>query len=239
MALKTIEYKEATFRVAYDIINNNKEKTILILHGWGSNKEIMKKSFSKELKEYKHIYMDLAGFGKSSNDIALTTSDYSLLIKIFLDSINLKSDIIMGHSFGGKVATLLEPKCLILLSSAGVLVPKSFKIRLRISIFKLLKPFKIFSKLFRSSDVDGMSQNMYETFKNVVNEEFEDNFINSTSKALCFWGKDDTATPLWTGERISSLIKDSELYPLDGDHFFFVKHASFISKTITSQCKDY
>jgi hypothetical protein len=83
-----------------------------------------------------------------------------------------------------------------------------------------------------------MSHEMYETFKNVVDEDFEDSFSASKSKALCFWGIEDTATPLYTGEKIAGLISDSELYPLDGDHFFFLKHAAFIADTITKQCKD-
>jgi pimeloyl-ACP methyl ester carboxylesterase len=83
-----------------------------------------------------------------------------------------------------------------------------------------------------------MSHEMYETFKNVVDEDFEDSFSVSKSKALCFWGKEDTATPLYTGEKIAGLIANSEFYPLDGDHFFFLKHADFIAQTITQQCKE-
>lgn len=79
---------------------------------------------------------------------------------------------------------------------------------------------------------------MYETFKNVVDEDFEASFAKFQAKALCFWGKEDTATPLYTGEKIAGLIEYSEFYPLDGDHFFFLQHKDFIAKTITEQCKD-
>ena len=83
-----------------------------------------------------------------------------------------------------------------------------------------------------------MSHEMYETFKNVVDEDFEDSFAKSKSKALCFWGKEDTATPLYTGEKIAGLIANSQFYPLDGDHFFFLQHKDFIAQTITEQCKE-
>ena len=73
---------------------------------------------------------------------------------------------------------------------------------------------------------------MYETFKNVVDEDFESEFAKSKSRALCFWGIDDTATPLYTGEKIAGLIKDSKFYPLKGDHFFFLQHAQFIANEI-------
>ena len=87
-------------------------------------------------------------------------------------------------------------------------------------------------ELFVAPDAQGMSHEMYETFKNVVDEDFESEFSQSKSRALCFWGIEDTATPLYTGEKIAELIEDSKFYPLDGDHFFFLKHASFISNEI-------
>jgi len=99
---------------------------------------------------------------------------------------------------------------------------------------KFLKPLGMtfIRDLFKSKDVENMSHEMYETFKNVVDEDFEDEFLKSKSQALCFWGIDDTATPLYTGEKIAGLIENSEFYPLDGDHFFFLKHADFIAHEI-------
>lgn len=92
-------------------------------------------------------------------------------------------------------------------------------------------------ELFVSLDAQGMSHVMYETFKNVVDEDFEVEFSKSQSKALCFWGKEDTATPLYTGEKIAKLIKNSLFYPLEGDHYFFLKHKDLIAQEITKQCK--
>jgi pimeloyl-ACP methyl ester carboxylesterase len=239
MALKEIEYKNHKFDISYEIVNSSKDKTIVILHGWGSNKEIMKQAFAKELREFKHIYIDMPGFGKSSEGMVLTTDDYAKIIKIFLDTISCKADIAMGHSFGGKVATLLDTPCLVLLSSAGILTEKPWSIKMKIATFKLLKPlgFAKLREIFASADVADMSHEMYETFKNVVDEDFEERFSNSNSKALLFWGREDTATPLYTGEKIDTLIKDSKLYPLDGDHYFFLKYAKFIGDTIMSECK--
>jgi len=240
MASKEIIYKEHTFQLSYELINPSEEKVLLVLHGWGSNKEIMKQAFGTLLPEYKHIYLDMPGFGKSSNEMILTTVDYANIVQLFLDSFAVKPLIAMGHSFGGKVATLLDTPCLVLLSSAGIVTEKPWSVKIKIATFKLLKPLGIkkMRDLFRSSDVQDMSHEMYETFKNVVDENFEASFAKSKSKALCFWGKEDTATPLYTGEKIAGLIEDSRFYPLDGDHFFFLKHAPFIAQTITDQCKD-
>ncbi len=240
MASKEITYKEQPFHLSYELVNPAQEPVLLVLHGWGSNKEIMKQAFAKTLPEYKHIYLDMPGFGKSTNEMILTTEDYGHIVKLFLNELGVTATIAMGHSFGGKVSTLLDTPCLVLLSSAGVVTVKPWSVKVKIATFKLLKPLgmKKIRELFVAPDAQGMSHEMYETFKNVVDEDFEASFAKSKSRALCFWGKEDTATPLYTGEKIAGLIENSAFYPLDGDHFFFLTHKDFIVKTITEQCKD-
>ena len=240
MASKEITYNNQPFQLSYELINPSAKESILILHGWGSNKEIMKQAFAQTLTQYKHIYLDMPGFGNSTNDMILTTEDYGKIVKLFLEALGVAPKIAMGHSFGGKVATLLDTPCLVLLSSAGVVTEKPWSVKVKIATFKLLKPLGIkkLRDIFRSADVQGMSHEMYETFKNVVDEDFEDEFSKSKSKTLCFWGKEDTATPLYTGEKIAGLIAKSRFYPLDGDHYFFLHHKAFIAQTITEQCKE-
>ena len=242
MAITEVEYKGEEFSLSYIIKNPAKEQSILFLHGWGSNKEIMQQAFGNYLNDFKHIYLDMPGFGHSPNESTiLTTQDYANIVKLFSDKLGIKFNAIAGHSFGGKVATMLKPECLILLSSAGILVPKPFKVRAKIAIFKLFKPFGVHKirKLFVSSDAKEMNHAMYETFKNVVDEEFEENFHNINSKVLLFWGIDDTATPLWTAKKIQSIIPNSKLYDLAGDHFFFLNNSKFISEQIALEIQGY
>ena len=239
MAVKEIDYKEQKFKLSYEIVNPSAKESILILHGWGSKKEIMKQAFGKELKEYRHIYLDMPGFGASANEMILTTNDYAKIVRLFLESIKVEPLVVMGHSFGGKVATLLNSPYLVLLSSAGIVTKKPWSVKIKIATFKFLKPLGIqkIRQLFVAPDAQGMSHEMYETFKNVVDEDFEAEFAKSKSEALCFWGIDDTATPLYTGEKISKLIKNAKLYPLEGDHFFFLKNAKFIANEIGKRLK--
>ncbi len=240
MAIKEISYRDKKFKLSYELVNPTVQESILILHGWGSNKEIMKQAFAKELKEYRHIYLDMPGFGASANEMILTTEDYGKIVKLFLETLNVEPLVVMGHSFGGKVATLLNCPYLVLLSSAGVVTKKPWSVKVKIATFKFLKPLGIkkIRQLFVAPDAQGMSHEMYETFKNVVDEDFEAEFAKSKSKALCFWGIDDTATPLYTGEKISQLIENSKLYPLEGDHFFFLKHAKFIANEMEKALKN-
>ncbi|BAF70203.1 alpha/beta fold hydrolase [Nitratiruptor sp. SB155-2] len=233
MAVREVSYNGNIFSLNYELKNPKCDRTILFLHGWGSNKDLMQTAFVKHCP-YKSIYLDLPGFGKSPNESVLTTKDYANIVQTFLQDLNVRPDIVVGHSFGGKVATLLEPKMLVLLSSAGIVEKKPFTVRAKIALFKMLKPFGIvrLRNLFVSQDAKGMSEAMYETFKNVVDEDFSSHFEKCHSEALIFWGEEDRATSLQSGQTIASLIKKSNFFPLKGDHYFFLDKGSEICEIV-------
>ncbi|MCX6061177.1 MAG: alpha/beta hydrolase [Campylobacterales bacterium] len=234
MAVKSFLYKGNGFAISYEILNPVQKRDIVFLHGWGSSKGLMKQAFAKTLHDFRHIYIDMPGFGSSSCDVALTTEDYAAILELLLHEISASKEIILGHSFGGKVATLLNPDFLVLVASAGILVPKPFKIRAKIAIFKVLKFTGLTSlrRFFVAPDAVGMSETMYQTFKNVVNEDFSEHFKAFKKKALLCFGKADTATPLWTGEVIKTLIADSRLVAYEGDHYFLFKEGKLIADEI-------
>ncbi len=238
MAQKRLEYQGQTFTLSYEITNEESVPVLIILHGWGASKSLMKQVFGALFREFKHYYIDMPGFGNSPTPpFALNTYDYAEILRIFCEQLLLNPHhcTIMGHSFGGKVATLLEPKELILLSSAGIRVSKSLKVRLKIAIAKSLNQFapklsRIFKHFLRSKDVENMDEVMYQTFKNVVDEDFSSIFAEFKNPSYVFWGESDLATPLKSGETIHTLIKNSEFFVLEGDHFFFLKRAQEIEK---------
>jgi len=226
--------------ISYELYNLDKKDTIIFLHGWGSNKEIMK-LFKDNFKEYKLLFIDMPGFGKSETEEVWTTYKYAQKIDNFLESLNIEKFCIVGHSFGGKVGTLLNPKYLILLSSAGIVEKKPLKVKLKIKLYKLLKPFGIakVKKLFVSDDVKGMSENMYQTFKNVVDEDFREEFRKCTSKSLVFGGSEDRAVSLQSNRKIGELL-NSSVTILDGDHYFFMssKNRETIVKEMNKLLKE-
>ncbi|KHG34223.1 alpha/beta hydrolase [Sulfurospirillum sp. MES] len=233
MAKKEILFEGARYRLSYEMLRPHCEKAILFLHGWGSNKESMKHAFSKTFPYCTHLYLDLPGFGDSSiEERVLNSQEYAAIVNAFLDALSIRPWMIVGHSFGGKVATLLHPEILVLLSSAGIVAPKSFKVRFKIALFKCFKPFfpKRFYRFFATKDVEGMSETMYEILKCVVNEDFSDTFAKIRSQTFIFWGKEDKATPLLSGETIHTLIAGSRFFPLEGDHFFFLRNGETIEK---------
>jgi len=234
VAVKTVQYKQHTFSISYEILNPSSHIDMIFLHGWGSHKNLMKHAFAAHLKQFRHIYIDMPGFGNSTCNMTLTTDDYATIIESFLSMIEADKTIVLGHSFGGKVASLLNPDLLVLVGSAGILVPKPLKIRLKIALFKLLKISGLTSlrRFFVAPDAQGLSQPMYETFKQVVNEDFTDKFRAFKGKALLCFGHQDTATPLWTAYKIAELIPESNVVEFDGDHYFFLEQGASVAKEI-------
>jgi len=234
VARKTIHYNGHTFDVSYEICNPKEHVDIIMLHGWGSNKALMKQAFGDLLQGFRHIYIDLPGFGNSTAPVALKSEDYARIVELLLIEINGRKDIALGHSFGGKVATLLEPELLVLLSSAGIVLPKPMKIKAKIALYKTLKLFGLtkFRNYFVAEDAKRLSRQMYETFKNVVDEDFSEIFASFSNKALVCWGEQDSATPLAAGEKIASLIEDARFVVYPGDHYFFMQHTASIAKLI-------
>jgi len=226
VAVKKIEVDGKKFEINYEILNHKNQKNIIFLHGWGSNKEIMK-CFSEKFSDFRHIYIDMPGFGKSLNPYILNTFDYAKIIDEFLKSINVSKDIIIGHSFGGKVAILLKPDLLVLLASAGIVMPKPLSVKIKIKTYKFLKNLGLskFRKFFVSSDARGISENMYETFKRIVDEDFSDIFAKYKGKVLIFGGKEDTAVPCEAMKKQGDLLK-SKIIMLSGNHYFFFNSPS-------------
>jgi pimeloyl-ACP methyl ester carboxylesterase len=102
--------------------------------------------------------------------------------------------------------------------------------------FKIFKNIGLakFRSLFVAEDAKTLSHEMYETFKNVVDEDFSEFFAQRKNKALLFWGRDDSATPLSSAKAINLLLQNSTLKTYDGDHYFFMKNAKDIAEEIES-----
>lgn len=232
MAKKWVTFNEEEFEIAYIFINNDAQKNLIFLHGWGSNKELMKITFQNFFKDFNHFYIDMPGFGDSPNNCVITTTDYAGVINQFIHSMGIQTSsvTVVGHSFGGKVALLCECNEIILLNSAGIPTPKSLKIKLKIFLAKVCKRLKIKSKCLRSTDAIGLSETMYKVFKLVVDEDFSDNFARCTKKATIFWSEKDTATPLKSGQKIANLIKNNRFFTLTGDHYAFLSFGKIIDE---------
>lgn len=83
-------------------------KPILILHGLSCNLELMKgciEPIFKDNKEFKRIYVDLPGMGKSDANLNYASSDKILQILLsFFNDIVKENFLLIGESYGGYLA---------------------------------------------------------------------------------------------------------------------------------------
>ena len=79
---------------------------------------------------------------------------------------------------------------------------------------------------------------MYETFKNVVDEDFNDIFAKYTGNALIFGGDKDTAVPVEAIKKQGKLL-NSKIIMLSGEHYFFLnfQNREIIEKEILNVYK--
>lgn len=240
--------------IYYEKYGDNK-KSIVILPGWGNTRSTFNYMINF-LKNYFTIYiLDYPGFGNSNfPNKDLTLYDYTNLIYEWIKSLNLENPILIGHSFGGRIITLLtgyynyEFNNIIYLNSAGIKSKTKFKT----IIYKLLKKLKyllptkyknkylsFLFKHFASMDYLNLNQNMHNTFKNIISLDLKPYFKNIKSRVLIIWGNNDTATPLKDGIIMNKLIKNSELIILDkATHFSYLDYPILLNRIIFEQLKD-
>lgn len=209
----------------------NGKSTILILPGWGDTRKTFT-SIINSLKDKFHIYIiDYPNFGNSSTiTYEMTIYDYAKIIKMFIDKKKINNPIIIAHSFGGRITSLLSSyfhiniKKIILFDVAGIKRKKKLKIYLKEKIYKLLKiiirifPKKIRNLLkqkllnaFASSDYKSIPDFLRKTFKNIINEDLKKYYKKINCETLIIWGKKDKDTPLKDAYLLNKLIKDSGL----------------------------
>lgn len=230
-----------------------KDKVILILPGWGDTR----KTFTyliNYLKDNFTIYiLDYPGFGNSpfpSKD--LTIYDYTNIIRDFMTDKKITNPIIIAHSFGGRIATLLSGYYkekidkLIMIDIAGIKRKKSFFLWLKEKLYKLLKLIKYILpkklkdkyhqqllKLFGSTDYITLPNKMYQTFKNIISEDLKYYLPYIEQETLIIWGKKDKATPLKDGRLINKKIKNSALIIYkQASHFSYLEYPLLTSRII-------
>lgn len=208
-------------------------EVVLFLHGWGSSHLDFAGTSKIVQRTMRVINIDLWGFGKSEEPCSdFLSDDYADMVYELLKKLKIKKVHLVGHSFGGKIATKLcvkfpdFVKSLILVDSAGLQKKLSFFVKKRMKRYKKLKILVFQGKKdsnvlekFGSEDYKNSSQTMRKIMVKVVNESCEQDFAKVNVPTLIFWGKKDKDTPLYMGKRINQLIKNSKFVILNGGHF--------------------
>lgn len=215
---------------------------LLILPGWGDNRNTFTNIINYFKDKYHIFIFDYPGFGMSifpNKD--LTIYQYSEVFYKFIKEKKIKNPIIIAHSFGGRIATLLNTynnikiSKMIFIDTAGIKEKKSLKRLFKEKIYKILKKICSFSKnkdlyikklqkRFGSSDFNRLDKKMHKTFINIVNEDLTSYIKLIKAEVLIIWGEYDNITTLKYGHLFNKYIKNSALIVYEkANHFSYLE----------------
>jgi len=234
---------------------------VIFLHGWGSDFASFQ-SFLDRISEpnigYRMCAPDLPGFGQSGEPLtAWSVDDYANFTLGFLAELGIKSAVLIGHSFGGRIAIKLAarknlpieiPK-IILVNSAGVRRKKTVKQVVGLFFYKAAKRIAsmeyvqknfpgLLEKLRKkmgSEDYRNASPRMRECLVKTINEDLTPCLPSISCPTLLIWGENDTATPLEHAKIMEKLIPDAGLVVLkNAGHYSFLDQSYAFGRVLDS-----
>ena len=219
--------------INYVRYGNNKKDTIVLLHGWGQNIDMMKPLGNYLEDDFNIIIIDLPGFGNSSEPTyAWSLDDYVDAVRKIIEKEKIKNPIVMGHSFGGKLAILYaskyDVKKLVLFASP---INHNHKVSMKSKMLKSIKKLPMMDKIgekikkhMGSTDYRKSSPIMREILVNHVNTDVYDVLENIKAPTLIVWGESDVTVNPSVAYEIDSKIKDSGVVMLPGTHYAYLEN---------------
>lgn len=206
---------------------------IIILHGWGV--ESGKYKNLKQLLEIASYKVYLPDF---PTDKIYTLLDYKEFLLNFINKNNITKPILLGHSFGGRVALVAasnNPDRFSRLILTGVPgynpVPSIQRLFFYLlaktgKLLFILPPLSFFDKLARkllyflsgSFDYYKTQGPLKQTFQNVIKFDLDSSIKNIKIPTLLIWGESDHITPIWIGEKMQQNIKNSKIIVIPNEN---------------------
>lgn len=222
--------------VNINYIQYGKGKDILLLHGWGQNIEMMKPLGDAFADRFRITIIDFPGFGKSEEpkepwDI----EKYNLMLEVFVKEVGIKKPIVIGHSFGGRVAIRYSARNpiekLVLFGSPCIRI--SEELPLSVKLLKKLKTLPGMNSLgeymkqyIGSRDYKAASPIMRQTLVDVVNEDLSKFAREIEEPTLLIWGEYDTEAPVNEAKELEKIMIDAALIILPGTHYAYLENLS-------------
>lgn len=221
---------------------------LILMHGWGCNHSTVRSIAATAAQTHTVYNIDFPGFGNSEEPPEVWgVENYTRLVEELIRKEKLINPVLIGHSFGGRVAILLASRNavdkVVLVDAAGIKPKRSLKYYLKVYSFKAGKKFwqlmlgkeKAQEKIDRirakrgSSDYADASPMMRAILSKVVNEDLTDKLYLIKCPTLLIWGENDTATPLSDAKLMNKLIPDAGLvsFPRSGHYSFLDNPGQF------------
>ena len=230
--------------VNVNYIQYGEGKDILLLHGWGQNIEMMKPIGDNFSDKCRITILDFPGFGQSDEPKeAWTIDDYANMLEDFIKELGIKKPIIMGHSFGGRVANRYSAnhaiEKLVLFGSPCVRLQK--KLPLSTRVLKAIKKLpgmdkfgEYMKKYIGSRDYKAASPIMRQTLVEVVNEDLSKFAREIEEPTLLIWGENDTEAPVNEAKELEKIMNDAALIILPGTHYAYLENLPRVVSILNS-----
>lgn len=226
-------FKYKNININYIRYGNKDKQTVVLLHGWGQNIQMMK-PVGDNLTDYDVIIIDLPGHGQSEEPKEVwSLNDFVDMIHELLTSLNIDNPILIGHSFGGKLTLLYASKYQ---TKKIILLASPFKVKknpnsLKVKILKKLKTIpglknvaEKMKKHMGSEDYRNASPMMRNILVKHVNTDITDDIKKIKCSAIIIWGTKDVAVPISDAYELESLIDDSAVIPYEGcTHYAYLE----------------
>lgn len=234
--------------VNVNYIQYGEGKDVLLLHGWGQNIQMMRPIGDNLCSNHRITIIDFPGFGESDEpSTPWTIDDYSLLIENLVRELNIRKPIVMGHSFGGRVAIHFSAnnpiEKLVLFGSPCIRENK--KLPLSTRILKKLKTLPGMDKLgeemkkyIGSRDYKAASPIMRQTLVNVINEDLSSYARKIEEPTLLIWGEADTEAPVDDARELEKIMIDAALIILPGTHYAYLENLGQVINILNSFLKE-
>lgn len=205
---------------------------VVLLHGWGCTGSCMDGAYRYlDACGRRVCALDFPGFGKSDFPPAhWGIYEYADCVQYVLGELQLHRPVLVGHSFGGRVALILGARGvaskLVLTDAAGLKPKFSLRKWWRIKRYKAAKRKGKTPKYAGSADYAALSPAMQKVFVRVVNTHLNALLPQIKVPTLLFWGKRDRDTPLYMARKLNKGIEGSGLITVDAGHFAYAECAS-------------
>lgn len=218
-----------------------KNLDVVLLHGWNLSKERfapLHDAFTK--KGFRVHSFDFPGFGREpSPSMPWHVVDYAEFLKRYLDSHAITKSILVGHSFGGRVAlkfAQLYPSRvthLVLSGTPGFSPVLKRKMILFLVLAKVgsfifsIAPLSIFQDWAKrllyyvsgSKEFFKAEGTMRETFKYIVADDLVVPMQSVTMPCLLLWGEYDVMVPISIMYRMAQVIPTAKVNIIsEADH---------------------
>ncbi len=205
---------------------------IVLLHGWGQEIQMMQ-PLGNEFTDYRITILDFPGFGFSEEPKeSWFIEDYCEALESLLKELKIKKPIVMGHSFGGRVAICYASRNpvskLVLFGSPCV---RKNRKSMKESFLKSVKKFPGMGKIAEvakqyigSTDYKNASPMMRNILVNVVNQDLSEYAKRISCPTLLIWGTLDEAAPIEDARMLESILQDGALIELEGcTHYAYLE----------------